>query len=725
MIENVEIYPYKNKVRKKTIHLDNIHSDAQVFEYAHDKYLELFDQDVNIEDLVSKVLLELIRLTNSKDGFIALVEQEDGKTVFRYYCVYMDMGGMSFKSQVHNCKISLENESLLTFAILKRCIVISNKVSTDPRSVTSGVPAEHLEVNTFLGLPLLHDNEIIGQIGFSNAKEYTIRTVEKIFPLIRFCSDFIHLWTTRQLAATKEIELKKEVNTLKDSFIAAMSHEIRTPLNGIVGMSRLLSETENLTEKQERYLGILADCSVQLMELVNDILDYSKMSAGDITLHNQPFNLKTCITKAIDIVSQRAEDKNIKLHVDIPANLPENVTGDARRLKQVLFNILTNAIKFTEVGYVKLSVNYQDIQNDDLLYSKSKKINFTIEDTGVGIKAENHKKIFQVFSKITKDDHININTNPGAGLGLSISKFIVEEMGGDIMVQSDGINGCTFSFYVILEDETDIAKLLNLHDKELKNKTAIIVDDTEDNRIFLMDALYSWGIQTISFSSARETLNYVEKRPKFDIAIVDLCMPNMSGLELVQALRERGFKQPVIGLSSIGSDLHGQDWFDYFTTKPASKSKLFNLVLRCFIEKETNAKKSFEESPEPENSEFKILVAEDDYYNQILITELLSNMGYANVEMVSNGAECVDKAKNHHYDVCLMDIKMPVMDGLDATRRIKKLHRPPVIIAVSASVLDSDKNQCFAAGMDGYIAKPIQKEQLESVLKNLKARKKN
>lgn len=287
-----------------------------------------------------------------------------------------------------------------------------------------------------------------------------------------------------------------------------------------------------------------------------------------------------------------------------------------------------------------------------------------------------------------------------------------------------------------------------------------------------MDSFYSWDIQAFSFSSAREALNYMEKNQHFDIAIVDLCMPNMSGLELAQSMRERGYIQPIIGLSSIGIDINGQEWFDHFTTKPISKSNLFELVLQCLItvqkkvipsttplpsrtisthmrshsrshsrshtqtqtqthSRSNSLSRSNSRMPSRSNSpsnipifdnSLRILIAEDDYYNQVLITEFLNTLGYMDITIVSNGRMCVEEAKTTKYDICLMDIKMPVMDGLDATRRLKKLAHPPVIIAVSASVLDADKNRCFAAGMDGYISKPIQKEQLKSVLENLKLR---
>lgn len=729
-IGKIEIYPYgrRRDLRTKEIQSDHVQSDSDIFDFTHKKYVELFDEKAHVEEIISDVLLKLIETTKSKDGFLALLEQQDDVTTFRYYCVYMDIGGVSFKSQVHDCKINVDHDSILLHPIRNKCIVISNHLKTDPRSVSYTnpdikLPQDHPQINTFLGIPLTNGDGVIGQIGLSNAPKYKCKSVQKLVPLERFASNFIYLWKKRMLNVTKELEMKKEVISLKDSFIATMSHEIRTPLNGIVGMAKLLSESDNLSDKDYRYIRILAECSTQLMELVNDILDYSKMTTTGLVLNKHPFNLKNCITKAIEIIEPRALDKNLEIKLDIPKTLPENVTGDSRRLKQVLFNLLTNAVKFTEHGGIILSVSYEDVTFQDTFYNASKKFTFQIIDTGIGIKPHDQEKIFDIFTKINKDDHFYTNTTPGAGMGLAISKYIVETMNGEIYIKDSSDNGTTFVFTIILDDDTDVNKLLEIHAKDIKDKLAIVVDDNEDNRIFLMDALYSWGINGVSFSSAREALNYMSKKD-FDIALVDLCKPGMSGLELTQAMRERGFRQPVIGLSSVGVDINGQEWFDHFTTKPVSKSQLFNLILRSFIDGVTNTKYSIDTSDDDSSGqELKIIVAEDDYYNQILIKELLINLGYDNVHIVSNGKMCVEEISINKYDICLMDIKMPVMDGLEATRRIKKMKNSPTVIAVSASVLDSDKNKCFAAGMDGYIAKPIQKEQLESVLKSLELRK--
>jgi len=725
MVTNfIEIYPYgkTKKLKLKPVKQDyHMGYKSNLEDYTHHKYLELFTNLNNFNEIIINVLEKLITITNSKDGFIGIVEP-NSNLIFKYHSLSTNNSKLIPK----DCRIQLTEQSLLGRSIKKGYYIISNDLSNDPRS--NGVlPEDHIKLNTFCGIPLLHNDIVIGQIGLANSKKYKKRYIYETIPLQKFITNFIHLLKERRLSVNKTLELKKQVNILKDSFIATMSHEIRTPLNGIVGMASLLKDSGNLNDKQEKHVHIILECSSQLMELVNDILDYSKISSGGLILLNQPFNLKSCLTKVKEIVGERALNKSIDLQFEISDNLPENLTGDCKRIKQILFNLITNGIKFTENGYVSVKVSYEDIETEESIIKK--KIIFIIEDTGIGIKPEDQERIFEVFTKINKDDNFYVNTSPGVGMGLAITKFLIQQMGGDIKVESDGIKGSKFTFYIILDDETDIKSLLELYQNKLQNKNILIVDDNEDNRIFLMDALHSWNIKPTVFSSARETLNYVEKYYKknnntIDLMIIDLCMPNMSGLELAQGLRERGYLGPIIGLSSIGSDILAKEWFDYFHVKPITKSILFNLILKALLNK--TDKKSIINSKiknvDKNDGKLKIIVAEDDFYNQVLMKELLEMIGYSNIKIVINGKLCLDEIKKEHYDICLMDVKMPVMDGLEATRLIKKVLNPPIIIGISASVLDSDKSKCFAAGMDGYIPKPIQIEQLKSVISSLEYR---
>jgi len=748
----VDLYPY-NIVNN--IYIESKYT-TETINFINNKYMDLFDNNIDIKTIFANILGNILNISNSKNGFISLIANNKK---FYYYCTSIN-GNIIF----NDSQFVFPNTNFLN-CINSNTIVLSQNILEDPRNKNKLLT----DIKTFIGIPLSIESNLFGNICIYNGDDYNIELLEKILPFQKCCSNIAHLLQQDKITHNKEFYIQKKIVTLKDTFIATMSHEIRTPLNGIVGMAKLLSESNNLTEKQEKYINILSECSIQLMELVNDILDFSKMNAGVLILNKQPFNLKNCINKALEIIEQRATDKGLELIVNIANNIPENISGDSRRIKQILFNLLTNAIKFTEHGTIELIVNCENIEhNDDYdkFGRKCIKIIFIIKDSGIGILPKDQLQIFNVFTKINKDDNLYTNTTPGAGMGLAITKSLVDSMNGTISVESDGIKGCTFTASIIIDDETDIVSLLKVYEKDLKNKVVLVVDDIEDNRIYLMDVLYSWGIHAISFSSAREILNYMDKFPKFDLVIIDLCMPNMSGLELVQIMREKGLKQPTIGLSSIGNDIQGKEWFDYFTIKPITKSSLFNLLLRCFITdsllridhnevvkdsktiiekpenqlmkksptgylsnntidkndkiKQSKTMHSFKnlESFKNKVKNIKIIIAEDDYYNQILIVELLNSLGYYNTTIVSNGKLCIEEIKKTHYDICLMDIKMPIMNGIDATKIIKTMNNPPIIIAVSASVLEVDKNTCYYAGIDGYISKPIQKDKLKAVIEN-------
>lgn len=723
-INKIEIYPYhkKNEVKLKNINTNDIICDANMSYYIHNKYVQLFDENIIITKIITEVLQKIMEITNSKDSFISIVNKDiHDKLYLKYYCVLIENKDIKFNTIMENNMIPFDNDNLMTRAVINNFIVISNNMSADPRSSNinnNNYPPNHININTFMAIPLNKDGNVIGQIGLANSNKYKISTVFKIISLMTFLSNFIYLSMNNKLSSIKNIELYNEVSILKSSFIATMSHEIRTPLNGVVGMARLLSLSNNLTEKQKEYIHILSECSIQLMELVNDILDYSKITSGYLVFNKQDFNLKESILKVKDLLYQRVKDKNLDLIINFSDDLPEKLNGDIRRINQVLINLLTNAIKFTNEGYIKLNVDIENISISE--NSNNNKIIFTITDTGIGIKEKDIKRIFEVFTKLNDDD-IYTNTTPGAGIGLALCKYIVEKMNGEINVSSNGEKGTIFTFYIILEDETDIKQLLDLHISEFNNKKILILDENEDDRIYLFNSLYNWKMNVISFSNHREMLNYIEKYSDTDIIIIDTYISNISGLELVQTIRDIGYNKPIIGVTSLTKSQNSQykEWFDNFITKPISRSTLFNILLKYFIEddKKNNVIKC-KRSISSTKSDINILIVEDDPYNQILLEEMLICLGYNNINIVSNGQMSIEEIKKKSYDLCFMDIKMPVMDGLTATRIIKKSSSSPYIIGVSASVLDSDKNKCYAAGMDGYIPKPIQISLLKTILQN-------
>lgn len=690
-ILKAEIYPFKSKRKPYSTRVKIFSKDTLLIKYSQKKSIELFKAD-NIENITKEVLQKTIDLTGSKHGFLAIKDNYDS---FKYYTVIMDIEGVCLQTEDVDKTMNIKSKSLLTRAFIKDKIIISNDIDNDPRS--KKISHDHPRISTFMGIPIKY-----GQIGLANSESYNNDSINDILPLIYFFENFVEFIKNNEMSISQELKVKEKTSELKDTFIASMSHEMRTPLNGIIGMSRLLRESEGLNEKQQKYTQVITNCSIQLLELVNDVLDFSKISAGDLTLHLNSFNLKTTIENCIDIVNAKANEKGLEVRLNIK-EIPEIINSDSRRIKQILVNLLSNAIKFTEKGWVEIRISCEKLKDF------KRKIILEVEDTGIGIKESDYKKIFSIFTK-AENDKIYSYDNPGAGLGLAINKELCNLMDGDITVKSIYGKGSLFTATFVVDDETEIIKSIKDNNEIFKDKIALVVDDNVDNRIFLMDTLSPWGIHVVTYASAQETLMYIVNKNHFDIIFIDICMPGMSGIELAQKIREKGYTQPMIGLSSLGSH-SGENWFDYFFVKPVSKSDLYNVVVKSF----KNFKPVRRNSTRKINKNIKILLAEDDYYSRILFQEMLENLGYKNLIIVNNGKQAVEKIKKENFDICFMDIKMPVMNGMEATRQIKLFSTIP-IIAVSASVLESDRSLFQKSGMDGYIPKPIDKDQLENVL---------
>jgi len=738
----IEVYPYRSNpvpVTRKFSYYKNVSEDQ--LNYIHEQYTSLLSEN-DIETIISNILTKILQLLSSNN--ITLLLYEDNNITFKKVI------GTELNPDIFECKKYIKEHKIL----------ISNDVSTDPRIIES-------DLSTLCCIPINVYSAVIGIVMISGSPKYLIKKISQIRILIDFISNIIHLthliypdniFEIHHKCNSKrsglDILVKKEVGDFKDMFITTISHEIRTPLNGIVGMTRLLQDSEGLSEKQYNYIRILSECSTQLMELINDILDLTRMNSGHLPLNNAQFDLQECIQSSIDIVCSKAIEKGIELKVNNPRRNSSTVLkdsidtprpyqhcipstmlyGDSRRLKQVLINLLNNAIKFTDSGSIVLSVEIDTVDDDN---SDKKNIQFSIKDTGVGIPKKYHEKIFEIFSKI----YMGNPQTPGTGLGLSISKKLIELMGGTISVESDGVpgNGTIFTFNVIMDYPVHKE---GVEASVLDGKTVLVVDDNEDNRVYLTEILGEWNMNVHCFSSAREMLGYLKtptslrttsnispRRKSFDLAIIDICMPHMSGVDLMQTLKEKGFQQPLIGLSSVGDAINGKELFDSFCIKPVSKSKLFEMVMKVLNPAGLRKKSSTRDHPitfankrksttegKIKKSDVRIIIAEDDYYNKIVLQEILKSMGYTNLTTVDNGEICVNTVKNMKFDICLMDVKMPIMDGLEASRIIKQYQNAPIVVGVSASVLEADKDKCFKAGMDGYIPKPIQKEKLESLL---------
>lgn len=585
-------------------------------------------------------------------------------------------------------------------------------------------------LENYLTMPMSFGGKIIGVFGIANRSDGFDKTlVKSIKPLIDMftCIEVAFDAQTEALNAKEEqINAAKAVSESKDMFLASTSHEIRTPLNGILGMVEILSDT-TLSSQQISYLKIINECSIQLLSLINDILDFSKISCGKLSLKPEKISIQKCVEDVTRTVAPRAKDKNLDITYYIGSSIPSFIEGDERRLKQILLNLLTNAVKFTEKGQIILKVT---LDGDSF-------IRFDVIDTGIGIPEKRQKHIFDVFTQLDAQPE---KINEGTGLGLAITKGLVKLMNGRIELQSVEGLGSTFSVFLKLvtfcEEQNDDNN--NNEDSicinsSIVNKNILAVDDNENNRRIICHFLLRLKMNPFICSSAQDAMSYLESGLKIDLIILDICMPETSGITLAKKIREQYSSIPIVALSSIG-DIVSPHLFDAQLCKPINTEQLQDI---CFELLNHNLTTS---PPLPESNidnissnqravnsdqQLRIIVAEDNIANQIVIKLMLQKLGYKNVCIVNHGQECVDKIKqglemNIPWDIVLMDIKMPVMSGIEAVKVIRNTidkQQQPHIIMLTASILDSQKQQCSKLNVHDYITKPIIIDDIRNVLK--------
>jgi len=518
----------------------------------------------------------------------------------------------------------------------------------------------------------------------------------------------------------------------KAEFLANMSHEIRTPMNGVIAMSALLLET-SLTPDQYGYVETIHGSSEALLTIINDILDFSKIESGKLELESRPFDLPTCLEDALDLLAPKAADKRLDLAYQIEDAVPRQVVGDVTRLRQVLVNLIGNAIKFTEQGEVVVQVRALSSPEPRTPMGEPWHLHFSVRDTGIGIEVDQLARLFKPF---TQAEASTARHYGGTGLGLTISKRLVELMGGKMWAESVPGNGSVFQFTLPFQSAPQPPPALSEGTQpQLAKLRLLIVDDNPTNCRILTLQSAKWGMVPRETTSAPQALEWLRGGAAFDLAILDMQMPGMDGIMLANEIRKLpgAAGLPLVLLTSMGvrpeTPAFAEARFASCLTKPVKPAQLHEVLLRVL----SGSRATLKPPPAPARLDpalatrlpLRVLLVDDNAINQKVALRLLQQMGYR-ADLAADGLRAVAALERQAYDLVFMDVMMPVMDGLEATRQIRTRQKelatfpnavsPLIIVAMTASAMQGDREKCLAAGMNDYLAKPVRPEDVRAVI---------
>lgn len=504
----------------------------------------------------------------------------------------------------------------------------------------------------------------------------------------------------------------EQSNIAKSVFLATMSHEIRTPMNGVIGMASLLKQT-SLTIEQREYTDTILGSGESLLNVINDILDFSKIEAGKMELEYKEFNLRTCIEEVLDLFASKANKMGIDLIYQIDFKVPATIIGDSLRLRQVIINLVSNAIKFTQQGEIFIGAQLLNVNGDKA------SLGFEIRDTGIGIPPDKIDRLFKAFSQV---DSSTTRKYGGTGLGLVICEKLIALMDGNISVESEVGKGTRFSFNVTAGLSHEGQNEANLDVAKLAAKKILIVGDNITSSSVIQSNLKQFKCITTLVTSGKEALLMLFEVTDFDLIIADMQMTDMDGMQLASRIRQEYANLPIVLLSGLGDDKSkGRlEVFCAIVNKPIKQNVLIKQVLRLL--KHEDEPTLVEQPKNLLSTDFSklyplsILITEDNIVNQKLAERVLTKLGYK-PEKAINGEEALFAHEKRNYDLILMDVQMPVMDGLEATGKIRLLPgKQPIIIATTANAMSEDREMCLQAGMDDYISKPIKVEELVKII---------